>query len=178
MRCNRRLGGLRRNGVPRSRRASTESLAASSRLPRAAPPSPGYGMTVPLPGMHVDVVSGLLLPTGTKLASVGAYFPAMPLAIVTLGTGCAIWVIIAWTKGTSPALQVLGMRCWRPETGRVASFCVLALREILGRIADNTLGITALVPFILFHAGKERKALHDHLARTIVLCGLDKVLPS
>jgi uncharacterized RDD family membrane protein YckC len=74
-------------------------------------------------------------------------------------------------------LQVLGMRCWRPQTGQVATFGTMALREIIGRIVDNILGITALVSFILFLTGKERKALHDYVAGTIVLHDPNKVLP-
>jgi uncharacterized RDD family membrane protein YckC len=139
-------------------------------------------MPVPPPGMYVDVISGLTLPKGTKLATagrrIGAYFLAIPLVFITLGIGYIIWGIIAWTKGTTPALQVLGMRCWRPETGRVASFGVMALREIIGRIVDDILLITALVSFILFLTGKEHKSLHDHVAGTVVLYDPDKVLPS
>jgi uncharacterized RDD family membrane protein YckC len=144
-------------------------------------PQPGYGIGVPPPGMYFDATSGLMLPNGTQLASVGrrigAYFLAIPLGIVTLGIGYVIWGLVVWGRGTSPALQVLGMRCWRPQTGQVATFGTMALREIIGRIVDNILGITALVSFILFLTGKERKALHDYVAGTIVLHDPNKVLP-
>jgi len=53
----------------------------------------------------------------------------------------------------------------------------MALRETIGRIVDNILGITALVSFILFLTGKERKALHDYVAGTVVLYDPNKVLP-
>jgi uncharacterized RDD family membrane protein YckC len=155
--------------------------ATGSGLPQAIPPQPGYGALVPPPGMYLDVTSGLMLPNGTHLASVGrrigAYFLAIPLVIVTLGIGYVIWGLIVWAQGTTPALQLLGMRCWRPETGRVASFGVMALREIIGRLVDNILWfITALVSFFLFLTGKERKALHDHVAGTVVVYDPDKVL--
>jgi hypothetical protein len=43
------------------------------------------------PGLYFDPVSGLNLPQGTQLASagrrIGAFFLAIPLAIVTLGIG-------------------------------------------------------------------------------------------
>ena len=65
-----------------------------------APPVPaayGYGQyqAVPVPpGMYVDQVSGLLLPNGTELASVGrrigAWFLTIPLVIATLGIGYII----------------------------------------------------------------------------------------
>lgn len=154
----------------------------------SAPPVPagyGYGqyagVAVPS-GMYIDQASGLMLPEGTALAShgrrIGAFFLAIPLAIVTLGIGYIIWGIIAWTKGTTPALQVLGMRCWRPEDNRVPGFWWMALREIIGRICDGILSfITELTSFILFLAVRERKALHDYVAGTVVLHDPNKVLP-
>src|SRR5580700_8511868 len=124
------------------------------------PPAAGYAPPTQAPatavatGLYFDQASGLILPQGVELASVGrrigAYFLAIPLAIVTLGIGYIIWGLIVWGKGQTPALQVLGMRCWRPETGRVAGFWWMALREIIGRLAEGILSvITLLTSFIL-----------------------------
>ncbi len=163
-----------------------------------APPAPGFTAAPPVPagygygqypavavpqGMYIDQMSGLLLPEGTELASVGrrigAYFLAIPLAIVTLGIGYIIWGLIAWGNGQTPALQVLGMRCWRPETNRVAGFWYMALREIPGRIIDGILSfITLITSFVLMCTGKERKALHDWIAGTVVLHDPNKTLAS
>jgi uncharacterized RDD family membrane protein YckC len=133
--------------------------------------------------MYQDQESGLMLPAGTQLASVGrrigAYFLAIPLAIVTLGIGYLIWGLIVWGNGQTPALQVLGMRCWRPETNQVPGFWIMALREIAGEILENLLGlITLITSFVLMVAGQERKSLHDHIAGTVVLYDPDKVLAS
>jgi uncharacterized RDD family membrane protein YckC len=155
----------------------------------AAPPVPagyGYGQhpAVAVPqGMYFDQMSGLVLPEGTELASVGrrigAWFLAIPLAIVTLGIGYIIWGLIVWGNGQTPALQVLGMRCWRPETNRVAGFWWMALREIPGRLIDGLLGfITEITSFVLFVTGRERKALHDWIAGTVVLHDPNKILSS
>ena len=166
--------------------------------PDQAPPQPGFAPAPPVPagygygqypavavpqGMYVDQMSGLLLPDGTELASVGrrigAYFLAIPLWIVTLGIGYIIWGLIAWGNGQTPALQVLGMRCWRPETNRVAGFWFMALREIAGRIIDGILGfITLITSLVLMVTGRERKALHDWIAGTVVLRDPNKVLDS
>ena len=163
-----------------------------------APPPPGFTAAPPVPagygygqvpaaavpqGMYVDQMSGLLLPEGTELASVGrrigAYFLAIPLIIVTLGIGYIIWGLIAWGNGQTPALQVLGMRCWRPETNRVAGFWYMALREIPGRIIDGLLSfITLITSFVLMVTGRERKALHDWIAGTVVLHDPNKTLAS
>ena len=154
-----------------------------------APPVPaayGYGQypadAVPQ-GMYFDPISGLALPEGTQLANVGrrigAWFLTIPLIIVTLGLGYIVWGLIVWGNGQTPALQVLGMRCWRPETNRVPGFWFMALREIPGRIIDHLLNfITLITSFVLFLAGKEHKALHDYIAGTVVLYDPNKVLAS
>jgi uncharacterized RDD family membrane protein YckC len=147
-----------------------------------APPVPavygsGYGQPVGQPmaaGMHFDQASGLVLPDGVELAStgrrIGAFFLAIPLAIITLGIGYVIWGLIAWSQGQTPALQVLGMRCWRPEDQRVPGFWWMALRNIVGRIADGILSlITELISFIFMMTRPDRKTLHDMVAGTVVL---------
>jgi uncharacterized RDD family membrane protein YckC len=124
--------------------------------------------------MYFDQVSGLNLPQGVALASVGrrigAYFLAIPLFIVTLGIGYVIWGLVAWGHGQTPALQVLKMRCWRPETGRNASWGRMALREIIGRFVEGILSpITLVISFILMVSNSRRQCLHDLVAGTIVL---------
>jgi uncharacterized RDD family membrane protein YckC len=131
--------------------------------------------------MYFDQTSGLLLPQGVELASpgrrIGAYFLAIPLAIVTLGIGYLIWGLIVWANGQTPALQVLGMRCWRPEEGRIAGFWWMALREIIGRFIDGILSfITLLVSLIFMLTRPDRRTLHDLIAGTVVLYDPNKVL--
>jgi uncharacterized RDD family membrane protein YckC len=155
-------------------------------LPPAPPIPAGYGYGQPgglvaPPGMYFDQASGLLLPQGVELASVGrrigAYFLAIPLAIVTLGIGYLIWGLIVWANGQTPALQVLGMRCWRPEEQRIAGFWWMALREVVGRIIDGILSfITELVSFIFMLTRPDRRTLHDLIAGTVVLYDPNKVL--
>src|SRR5258707_3790492 len=157
-------------------------------LPPAPPVPAGYGygqpgVAVVPPGMYFDPASGLALPQGVQLASsgrrIGAFFLAIPLAIVTLGIGYAIWGLIVWANGQTPALQVLGMRCWRPEDGRVPGFWWMALREIVGRIVEGILWvITSLLSFILMLTTSDRRCLHDLIAGTVVLYDPNKVLAS
>lgn len=152
-----------------------------------APPVPAsaYGQpnTSVLPGMYFDQASGLQLPQGVELASVGrrigAYFLAIPLAIVTLGIGYIIWGLIVWARGQTPALQVLGMRCWRTETNRVADWGWMALREIVGGFIEGLLSIiTELISFILMVSRPDRRCIHDLIAGTVVLYDPNKVLAS
>lgn len=131
--------------------------------------------------MSFDQSSGLVLPQGVQLASVGrrigAWFLAIPLAIVTLLIGYVIWGLIVWGRGQTPALQVLGMRCWRSDTGRVAGWGWMALREVIGRFCEGIVGIiTLLVSFILMLTSRERRCLHDLVAGTVVVHDPNKVL--
>jgi uncharacterized RDD family membrane protein YckC len=153
--------------------------------PQAPPPPPpgAYGQpgtAVAAAGTYYDQASGLALPQGTELASVGrrigAYFLAIPLFIVTLGIGYIVWGLIVWAGGQTPALQVLGMRCYRPETGRVASWGYMALREIIGRIVEGLIFIVELVSFILMCSRSDRRTIHDMVAGTVVLHDPSKTL--
>jgi uncharacterized RDD family membrane protein YckC len=146
-------------------------------------PASAYGQpdTGVLPGMYFDQASGLQLPEGTELASVGrrigAYFLAIPLGIVTLGIGYIIWGAIVWARGQTPALQVLGMRCWRTDDNRIPGWWWMALREIVGRLVDGILSIITLaVSFILMCTRPDRRSLHDLIAGTVVLHDPNKVL--
>jgi uncharacterized RDD family membrane protein YckC len=141
------------------------------------PPADAYGRpaaaVVPT-GMYYDQASGLTLPQGVVLASVGrrigAWFMGLLLFIVTLGIGWLVWGAIVWARGQTPALQVLRMRCYRPETGRVPGWWWMALREIVGRIVEDILGIiTEAVSLVLMCARQDRKSLHDLIAGTVVL---------
>jgi uncharacterized RDD family membrane protein YckC len=154
-------------------------------FPQAPPVPAGYGYGQygdPVPaGMCLDQQSGLMLPEGTQLASsgrrIGAFFLAIPLSIITLGIGYVIWGLIVWGNGQTPALQVLGMRCYRPETSSVAGFWWMALREVVGRIADGILSIiTGLISLIFMLTRPDRRTLHDLVAGTVVLHDPDKVL--
>ena len=133
--------------------------------------------------MWYDQASGLVLPNGVELASVGrrigAYFLAIPLLVVTLVIGYIIWGLIVWDRGQTPALQVLGMRVWRPGQRQVAGWGTMALREIVGRIAEGILSfISGLVSFILFLTRKDHQSLHDLIASTVVLHDPNNVLAS
>jgi uncharacterized RDD family membrane protein YckC len=151
--------------------------------PGAAPaPTNGYMQPgVAAHGMYLDQQSGLMLPNGVQLASsgrrIGAYFLAIPLAIVTLFIGYIIWGVIIWGRGQTPTYQVLRMRCWRPEEQRVAGWGWMALREIVGGIADSILSfITQIISLILMLTSPKRQALHDLIGGTVVLHDPNNVL--
>jgi uncharacterized RDD family membrane protein YckC len=135
------------------------------------------------PGLYLDRASGLALPNGTALAPVGrrvgAYFLSIVLAIVTLGIGYVIWGLIVWSRGQTPALQVLGMRCWHPDSGRVPGWGRMALREVVGGLVDNVLSlITQVISLVLMCTRPDRRTLHDLVAGTVVVHDPQGVLRS
>jgi uncharacterized RDD family membrane protein YckC len=157
----------------------------------APPPGPPYGYpsapvySQPPPrdpqGRILDPASGLYLPPGVELAShgrrIGAYFLSILLVIVTLVIGWVVWGLIVWNRGTTPALQVLGMKCYRVDNGEVPTWWRMVLREVVGGIIDGILGvITQLASFILFLTTGKRQALHDLIATTTVVYDPNKIL--
>jgi uncharacterized RDD family membrane protein YckC len=150
-------------------------------------PAPGYGMpgtgAAPVPaGLYYDQLSGVLLPNGTQLASVGrrigSYFLAGLLIIVTLGIGYLIWGAISWSKGQTPTQQLLGMQTWKPQTRTNATWGEQFLREVSRLLyAIPFIGwIVAIVSFFMFLSNKEHQAIHDQIGGTIVLHDPNRVL--
>jgi uncharacterized RDD family membrane protein YckC len=144
----------------------------------AAPPPPtplyGYGepRAVP-PGMYYDPTTELVLPNGIRLASharrIGAWFLAIVLFIVTLGIGYIIWGLIVWGRGQTPTYQVLGMRCWRPDSNGVATWGWMAMREVVGRLVETAITLIAVASFVMFLVLKQRRTIHDYIGGTVVV---------
>lgn len=171
---------------------------------QAYPPAPQYGQVNPQammmppagyampgmppapvpPGMYFDQLSGLVIPNGTQVASVGrrigSYFLAGLMIIVTLGIGYLVWGAISWSKGQTPTQQLLGMQTWRPQTGTNATWGEQFLREISRLLyCIPFLGwIVAIVSFFMFLSGKEHQAIHDQIGGTVVLHDPNRVLQS
>ncbi len=134
-----------------------------------------YAPPVP-PGMYFDCDSGLVLPQGVRPRSVGrvvaAYSLAVLLFIGTLGIGYIIWSLVTWGRGQTPAQRLLGLRCWRPETGRLASRGQMALRQVSGLLLNGEL----LMGVFILLLSKDRTAVGDYLIGSVVLHDPDNVL--
>ena len=117
---------------------------------------------------------GVLTIGGAPLSSAGKrlgnYLLEAVLAIVTLGIGWLIWSFVVWSKGQTPAKQILGMRCVRTDTGTVATWGTMALRELVakGLIGSITFGITTLVSCFMI-LGDTRQGVWDKIASTVVV---------
>jgi uncharacterized RDD family membrane protein YckC len=145
---------------------------------------PGYagpGTMAPQvpPGFYYDQLSGLVLPDGTALATVGrrigAFFLQGVLSLVTLGIGYIIWACISFSQGQTPVQQLLGLQVWKPVEKTNATWGTMFLRA-LGYGFLGAIPFANLVSLFLFISGKEHRALHDSIASVIVLHDPNKVL--
>ena len=123
--------------------------------------------------MYSDHKSGPVLPEDARPASVGrvmaAYALAVLLFIVTLGVGYLIWSVVTWGQGQTPAQRILGLRCWRPETGHVANRGQMALRQFTGLALNGQL----LIGVFILLSGLSEVSVGDVFAGTTVMrdCG-------
>lgn len=114
---------------------------------------------------------------GVRIASIGrrfgAYLLEIVLAIVTLGIGWFIWLIIAMAHGQTPAKQVLGIRAATPD-GRAAGWGRTFCREFLakgliGFAGLITLGIVAILALLWPLWDSDNQTLYDKIAGTVVI---------
>ncbi|MGH3204880.1 MAG: RDD family protein [Streptosporangiaceae bacterium] len=139
----------------------------------------GYEQFVPPPvppGMWFDRDTWLILPQGVRRASKGrvaaAYALAVGLFIATVGVGYLIWAAVAWGQGQTPAQRLLGLRCWRRDTGRVAGRKHMALRQVTGLFLNGEL----LMGPLIWLGSKELNSVGDFFAGTVVLYDPNQLL--
>jgi uncharacterized RDD family membrane protein YckC len=132
----------------------------------------GYERNAPPPvptGMHFDHRSGLVLPQGVQPRSFGrvvaAYAVAVLLFVVTLGIGYIIWSLVAWGDGQTPAQRLFGLRCWRPESSRLASRGEMAVRQASGLLLNGELLFGVFILLI----EPARTSVGDYFIGTVVL---------
>lgn len=156
--------------------------------PMGYPPPPGagaspalYGMPPAPPGTQYDTETGVVVPQGTQVASigrrVGAFFLQILLAIVTLGIGYAIWGLIEWGNGRTPVQRVLGLRCYKPAEGRVCGWTDMFLRELIWFLCGVFWYVPQLVNLVIFLTNDRRQGLHDMAAGSVVLYDPAGVIP-
>lgn len=138
-------------------------------MPYGSQPMP-YGNAAAAQGYGPQL--SFAMPQGAELASVGrrigGYFMELLLMIVTLGIGYFIWLLVVWARGQTPGKQVLGMYCYRPSTSSTASWGYMLLRWF-GQVLESFVPLGFVVTSIMMIVSDEHKALHDHIAGTVVL---------
>lgn len=107
----------------------------------------------------------------------GAYALDAVLAVLTLGIGWLIWSMIVWGEGQTPAKKILKIRVRHFETGAVATWGHMAVREFLVPLTVSiasglTSGIAAvawIVIEIVFYFTKNNRTLRDLWVKTAVI---------
>ncbi len=107
----------------------------------------------------------------------GAYALDCVLAALTLGIGWIIWSFIVWGEGQTPAKKILKIRVRNFQTGSVATWGHMAIRELLVPVtvlvaANLTGGIAAvawIVIEIVFYFTKNSRTLRDLWVKTAVI---------
>lgn len=126
--------------------------------------------------MYFDPASKLALPQGVRLASRARVAASLLLGLllfgVTLGIGYVTWSFFAWSQGRTPAQRILSLRCWLPESRRVAERDDMGVRQVLGFFLCSGL----IWGFFVWLVSNSQRSAGDLLASTVVLHDPDRVL--
>ena len=156
-----------------------------ARLPRETPPpaQPPPPSSVPeyiegQPDTPQPELSTMLASRGQRF---GALLLELLLAVVTLVIGWLIWSLIVYSRGQSPAKQVLKMRVIRLESLQAADWGRMALRDLVLKAAaifflagvfllGFYLGfIWAIVNGIVLLSNDRNQTLWDKMLKTVVI---------
>lgn len=117
-------------------------------------------------------------PNGIVLATAGRRFGGSVLdgllIIATLFIGWLVWALVLWSRGQTPAKQLIGMRCVRVSEGRPATWGTMCLREfvgkwlVMGAIGTFTFGLGYLLNLWLLW-DKDKQQIWDKIASTVVV---------
>ena len=101
------------------------------------------------------------------------------LMVVTFGIGWAVWALILWNEGQTPAKKILKLRTYSFESGTVATWGHMSVREFLIPLA---VGIVSYIPYIgwaisiayivleiVFYFTKGQRSFTDHWAKTAII---------
>ena len=107
----------------------------------------------------------------------GAYALDSVLSFLTFGIGWLIWSMIVWGEGQTPGKKILRIRVRHFETGTVATWGHMAVREFLIPMTVIvamflTSGLALLAWFIIeivFYFTKNSRTLRDLWVKTAVI---------
>ena len=107
----------------------------------------------------------------------GAYALDAVLSVLTFGIGWLIWSFIVWGEGQTPAKKILKIRVRNFDSGAVATWGHMAVRELLVPLTvaiavGLTSGLAAVawvVLEIVFYYTKNNRTLRDLWVKTAVI---------
>lgn len=107
----------------------------------------------------------------------GSYALDTVLSVVTFGIGWVIWSLVIWGQGQTPGKQILKIRVRSAQTGSVATWGHMAVREFLvpltvigaSFITYGIAWIAWIVVEIVFYFTKDSRTLRDLWVKTAVI---------
>lgn len=114
----------------------------------------------------------------------GAELLDFALALVTFWIGWAIWSLVVWNEGQTPAKKILKLRVYSIDTKKPATWGHMAVRQFLiilalilasGVLDTLTFGILGSLGLVLWalleviwYFTKGQRTFRDHIVRTSV----------
>jgi uncharacterized RDD family membrane protein YckC len=143
---------------------------------------PGYPPAPPMGYMDqaTQVAAMPQFPPGTELAPagkrIGTFLLEFVLVVVTLVIGWIVWTLIAWSRGQTPAKQVMKMRIYHLRNQRAASWGQMFVRQFVGGIVNGIFYIGWIVSLVFLFTDPLRRTVPDRIAGTIELNDPNAVL--
>ena len=107
----------------------------------------------------------------------GAYALDIAISALTFGIGWLVWSFIVWGDGQTPGKKILKIRVRNFDTGAVATWGHMAVRELLVPLAvaiavgltSGLAAVTWIVLEIVFYYTKNNRTLRDYWVKTAVI---------
>jgi uncharacterized RDD family membrane protein YckC len=107
----------------------------------------------------------------------GAYALDAVLSVITFGIGWLIWSLIVWGEGQTPGKKILKIRVRSAETGAVATWGHMAVRELLipltvviaSSLTSGLAAVAWIIIEIVFYFTKNCRTLRDLWVKTAVI---------
>ena len=109
----------------------------------------------------------------------GALALDVVLLVFTFGIGWLVWSLILWNEGQTPAKKILKLRTYSFESGTVATWGHMSVREFL---IPTTVSIVSYIPYIgwaisiayivveiVFYFTKGQRSFTDYWAKTAII---------
>lgn len=144
-------------------------MEASSSPQSPAQPA-GSSPQSPTGGALSSAAGGPPAPLASVGKRLGGLLLDTALAIITLGIGWLIWLLIVMGRGQTPAKQLLHMRVVRIDDGKVASWGKMFVREFPAKIVIGFLAALTIYIIYLWPLWDDKnQELWDKMVGTVVV---------
>lgn len=147
------------NELPANNAAPSGNPAMAAPVPTPMPAA------VPAPA-YAHAAMGTNLEAANPFLRVVAYLLESVLAVLTLGIGYLIWLVIVMAQGQTPGKQLMGLRVVRAD-GTPATWGLMFGRGFCKLITGWF--PLVIISFIMMLSDSDHRAIHDRMVSTIVI---------